>query len=274
MRCARRDSLHPHRETCPGIRIPRLRSLLPIALALLVAAGSVRASESDEPVTSQTLVFRDLAPEDRDALLTSMTRTLSNVRDIRVAFRQIRHVSLFSKPLESQGFCLFQRPGRMRWEVLEPWHTILVTDGRHVGRFDYQDGERRRLDPAGAEVLREVLAQISAWIGGDIPSASETYEVRASLPEQNPSSRFRLELVPRQEALREMIRAIELDIDASDGAARSVRVFEPSGDRLEILFEAPVRNEAPPERAFDPRDPAPLAAEYPPSEPHETENAP
>lgn len=78
----------------------------------------------------------------------------------------------------SRGHFAFQRPGRFRWEVTEPFEQLLVADGERLYFYD------KDLDQVTVRRLRDALASTPAAILFGSSDVGEGFTLRA-LPEQD-----------------------------------------------------------------------------------------
>lgn len=202
----------------------RLRRMTPV---LLIALLTLPLHGQEAPVA-----YAELTGADQELFLKEMAAALKKVQSLRTEFVQERHVSLFLDPLESRGVCSFERPDRLRWEVVKPYASLLILNGRGVAKFDRVEGELRKMKLGGEDLLREVLGQITDWIRGDFTRADEMYILTLEK-----GADFRLRMQPRSEKMSQMIRAVELFIDPETHRVTKVVIREPGEDYLEIRFE-------------------------------------
>jgi len=203
-----------------------------LAAPLLLLSFCCLPQEEQPPAAPVQQPYRELSAEERESFLKEMAAALKSIRSLRAVFVQERHLSLFVEPLRSRGVCSFERPGRLRWEVTEPYASLLILDGRGVAKFDRVEGRPRKLELGGADLLREVLGQITDWMRGDFSRAGESYRLKLERGED-----YRLSLTPRSKELREMIHAVELSINPKTHRVTQVVIREPGQDDLSIRFE-------------------------------------
>ncbi|MFH0944950.1 MAG: outer membrane lipoprotein carrier protein LolA [Planctomycetota bacterium] len=194
---------------------------------LLMALLALPLQGQEDPVP-----YSALTGAEQELFLKEMGAALKKVQSLRADFVQERHVSLFLDPLESRGICSFERPDRLRWEVVKPYASLLILNGRGVAKFDRVEGELRKMKLGGEDLLREVLGQITDWIQGDFSRADEMYALTLEK-----GADFRLRMQPRSEKLSKMIRAVELFVDPETHRVTKVVIREPGEDYLEIRFE-------------------------------------
>jgi len=220
-------------------------------LFLILLALLLRLPQDPAPAHPPPPVFRSLASEERQAFLDRMKETLATITTLEADFVQERHISLFKEPLVARGVCYYQTPGTLRWELTEPYVSILVLKDGKVAKFDRVDGRLRKMNPGTEDLLREVLGQIVEWIKGDFSHAEEMYRL-----EFQKASDYRIVMKPRSPELRKLIAAIELTIDSKTYRATRVVIREPGEDFLEIRFEAEKLGEKLEPALFDLESPA------------------
>lgn len=165
-----------------------------------------------------------------DEYLDGLARSLAEVKSLAASFEQVKTLKLFTRPVKSRGRLLFERPDRLRWEIREPFHSLLVVDGDKVAKFEWVDGERRQLSLGrAADPILIAIGRLRRWLTGEFDDEAYEITVRAE-PER------KIVLVPRDEALRRSVAALEF-FPAPDGKSmRKVVVREPGGDVTVISF--------------------------------------
>ena len=103
-------------------------------LGLAFILGPFASPLSAEP-TNETAV-----------LLDQVARNMGRVESVFARFAQERHLSLFQEPLRSEGYLCFQKPGRIRWEITQPYQSILVSDGKGVAQFERVSDQWKKLE--------------------------------------------------------------------------------------------------------------------------------
>ena len=221
------------------------RNLFCFCLALVAALFSLLPS-----TVSASLVDQDLSSDEVDAFLEEMSQVLFSMKSMQVDFEQERHLAMFLKPLVSKGICFFEDPGRLRWEIFEPYKSLLIFNGNSVAKYDFSQGEPRRLNLGSEDVIREVLVQIMDWMKGDFRASAEIYDIRISRNED-----YQLRLIPQSRELLENIKFIELYIDNRTKHITQVLIRETKTDFVRIEFTNERNNLELDEKLFDLKNP-------------------
>jgi outer membrane lipoprotein-sorting protein len=186
--------------------------------------------------------------------LEEMNRAMSGAKSVFTHFVQERHLALFQEPLRSEGYLCFEQPGRIRWEVTEPYKSILVSDGSGVAQFEWVDSQWKKIDIGLAAAMQQVVSQIAGVMKGQYTHENREYSVALANPETGPL----ITLTPRNEKMRKMMQAIEVHIAPDLKATRRVVLRENGGDFTDIRFDQQVVNAAFQERTFDRKTPLDL----------------
>lgn len=181
------------------------------------------------------------------ALLDEIAKNAGRVESVFTRFVQERHLSLFQEPLRSEGCLCFQKPGRIRWEVTQPYQSILVSDGRTVAQFERVGDQWKKLDLGAEAAVQNVVSQIGGIMGGGYASSQRDYSVTATNAADGPV----LTLAPRNPAMRKMMQAIEIHLAPDFRATRRVVLHEANGDFTDIHFSEQVAEPALPTGTFD-----------------------
>ncbi len=190
-------------------------------LLALCCCGAAQSAEPAAPVS-----------------LEDVNRTLASANTVFTHFVQERHLALLKEPLRSEGYLCFQQPGRIRWEVTNPYKSILVSDGSGVAQFEWVDEKWKKLDLGLAAAMQHVVAQIAGVMKGQYSRESREYSVDLAQTASGPV----ITLIPRNEKMRRMIQAIEVHLAPDLKATRQVVLREKDGDFTTIQFDVQAVN--------------------------------
>lgn len=222
----------------------------------LCTAGVVSAG--DEPPTPPSAPRLEAAARDpvsrEPPSLADVQQALSRARTVLSRFTQERHLALFDEPLRSEGFLCSESSGRLRWEITDPYRSILVSDGRGVAQFEWINEAWQKLDLGLADALEAVVRQIGLVIQGRYGDEDTGYAVTTGHDGEGPV----LTLVPRAPALRRMLDSIEVQLAPDLRGTRQVLLRETSGDYTRIRFSDQQINGAFLEDTFNRTQPLPL----------------
>ena len=225
--------------------VPRVRwrtfALARLMVALAVGSASASAAHaSTNPAPAATL--------------DEIGRAMKGVKTVFARFVQERHLSLFQEPLRSEGYLCCEKPGRIRWEITKPYRSVLVSDGSGVAQFEWMDDRWKRLDLGLADAMQHIVNQIAGVIEGRYVNSRREFEITVASSDSGPV----LTLVPQQEKVRKMMRAIEVHLAADLTSTRRVVLRESNADFTEIRFEEQVIDAVFPSATFDRVKPVPL----------------
>jgi outer membrane lipoprotein carrier protein len=147
-------------------------------------------------------------------------------KDFTADFTQAVEAATLGKALESSGQVFFKRPGRMRWEFLEPEKQTIVADGQTL--WVYQ--------PAHHQVLKtpfRAAFQSAAPVSFLFGVGELSKEFDPSLVTSPGAGVIRLKLVPKQE--RE-IGVLVLDVDPQTYDIAAAEVTDPLGNVTRLKF--------------------------------------
>jgi hypothetical protein len=149
---------------------------------------------------------------------------------LRGRFEQEKQVQGFRQPLRSTGDFVVA-PGRgVVWNTRQPFASTLVLTAKQV-QVRKPDGTRKAVGKSrGGRAAALVNQLMVALLAGDLPTLQKRFELQETLL---PEGRWRLDLVPRESALKRAFARLELEggrhVDA-------VRLDERSGDRTTLRF--------------------------------------
>jgi len=177
-----------------------------------------------------------LNADELGAFLKKIETSLSDITSLETKFRQEKHISILSEAVESTGILYFQKPKSIRFEIVTPYHSILVTNGKSVAQFELIDGTWTKLRTGGAGVILLVTDQIASWLQGNFEEQMETFEISAK------KGAHHLFLRPTDPKFAEFIQRIELTFSDDLSVITRLEIHEPSDDYTVIEFEETRQN--------------------------------
>ena len=97
--------------------------------------------------------------------------------NIEIAFSQRKTMSLFDEVMESKMVFVTDSKGRMRWQVLEPYQSVTIFDGRQVHQFELEAGGWKKLDFSETTLQMEFessgKAEVCIKVNEDLCQAKE-----------------------------------------------------------------------------------------------------
>jgi len=156
---------------------------------------------------------------------------LANAPVLRGQFEQEKHLQGFKNPLLSNGDFLLARDRGVVWNTRIPFaSTLVLTKQRLLTR--QADGSTHTVaDQSASPAISTANALLMALLGGDIEMLSRQFDLQETLATD---AGWRLQLVPKQGALKKIFKRIELQ---GDQYVRSVRLEEIRGDVTDIRFQ-------------------------------------
>jgi len=218
--------------------------------------SSIRLQASDEAATSETL--RELKKDEIKAFIQKGIEETRDIEAVWSRFVQRRHLAVFEEVLEAKGEMAFRRDGRLRWELHEPFRSVLIRGKSGVGKWERKDEAWRKMKLGGEAALSQMLERIGGWMQGDL-SVIEKEGFKIRIDRVDGRNVWQIELTPTDEKQREYIKKIVMRLEGERPEVRHVMLYESGDNRTEIIFEGRVLNPELPEGYFDPsREPVAL----------------
>jgi outer membrane lipoprotein carrier protein len=180
-----------------------------------------------------------------DAALSAVQARYDGIEDLAADFVQVsRSVvlagSAHGDATTSSGRVVFARPGRMRWEYLEPEPSLTVSDGETLWIYDPGRHEAQRMTLTGGYFSG---AAVQFLVGkGDLRRDFEVRELACSEDAAD------IELVPRNDASYERIR---LRVEFASGEVRQTSVVDLLGNVTQVTFSDIEANRKPDADVFE-----------------------
>jgi outer membrane lipoprotein-sorting protein len=176
-------------------------------------------------------ISQPLDTDEQIKILQTVTEKLSTENNLKAAFKQSRYMEILIDPLVSEGYCYFEKPDKLRWELIAPYQSILIYNADEVAKFDVKDGEVEKLNLGTEDLMREILKQIISWMQGDFSKASEIYDLKIYK-----SSTYKLVLIPKSKELIKSIQSIEMIFKKDLKNISTVMIKESEENFIKIEF--------------------------------------
>jgi outer membrane lipoprotein-sorting protein len=188
--------------------------------------------------------------EEQNQILKTIKEKLSTVNNLKAEFKQSRHMEILIDPLVSEGYCYFEKPDKLRWELNKPYQSILIYNANVVAKFDVKDGQVEKLNLGTEDLMREILKQIISWMQGDFSKTSEIYDLKIYK-----SDTYKLVLIPKSKELIKSIQSIELVFKADLKNISMVMINESAENFIKIEFSNEQDNISIDKKIFDTKKP-------------------
>jgi len=194
-------------------------------------------------VTSKQLEGKEL-----ESFLIVLEKKFAEIRSLKVDFIQEKHLEMLSKPSIGKGILCFKQPKSIRFEMTQPFHSILIVDDEKVARYERTDNNWKKLQQGSTKVLSLVMNQITTWLQGNFREQSSIYHISAKQSEIKT-----VILTPKHKQLLTLISSIELGLNKKETRFDTVTIKEPGGDYTLLKLEKETRNPILPAKIFDTR---------------------
>ncbi|MBI5553051.1 MAG: outer membrane lipoprotein carrier protein LolA [Desulfobacterales bacterium] len=164
----------------------------------------------------------------------TLRTTAASVTSVQADFVQEKHLPILAKPLVSQGAFYYQKPGALRWEYRSPVQSIMLMHDGHTRRFVAGPSGWTEERGAGLEAMQVVMEEISQWLAGNF-SDNPMFEAKLE-----PGRRILM--IPKEEAMRQVIQRIELNLADRPGVMQSVVIYESEQAFTRMTFGHTVLN--------------------------------
>lgn len=190
---------------------------LALALLVLLAAGGAARGEVSAAAARE--------------VLARIEREAAGVHTLASDLVQEKRLSIFQETLVSRGRFYYERPDRLRWEILEPARAGFSLRGSQGRRWRDRGNLSESFEVAREPGLKVVAEQLLAWARADLEGLSRQYRlvVVATAP---PAVR----LVPLAAGAEAYVEEITVTFAADARHVAAVDVREAGGDTTRIRF--------------------------------------
>ncbi|MCA1792559.1 MAG: outer membrane lipoprotein carrier protein LolA [Desulfobacteraceae bacterium] len=186
-------------------------------------------------------------------ILDKIENNFTTVRTLKTKLEQEKNIPVFSETIISKGFCIFQRPDRLRLEFVEPFQSVLIVDGKKVTKYEFFDGQWQKLSPGSADILLKITGNITSWLQGRFRDP-DLYKISAVRNEN-----LTVKLIPKAAEFKQFIRSFELGLNKSLDSLEYIVITENNEAEAftRIRFFNDVKNDVIPETVFRDSDTVP-----------------
>lgn len=241
------------------IQIIRI-SLLTACLVGLTLGNNTVATASEKPgrkaLTQEAAATRTpvhkLSPEELAQLLERTEKEFGKIQSLFTDFIQEKHLEIFTRPVVARGRCIFQNPGKMRFEITEPFQSVLIVNDKSVAKYELVEGKWQKLQSSQQQLVLLIIDHITLWLQGRLRGKEEIYSISAEKGETT-----KVILTPKNEGFRKHLKAIELVMNRDETALRQLILREPGQDYTVVTFINDRRNLVIPPEVFNTDSPEP-----------------
>ena len=219
--------------------LSRIIILTVLIISLSSASILHGAEKSVEP-------YRELSASEMEVILARMTESIQFVKSLKAEFTQERHMAMFLDVLSAKGILYFEMPDKLRWELTEPYASILIFNSGNVAKFNREKGKYVRMNLGMEDMFRESLRQIISIMRGDFRKVQKDYNISMAN-----GADYRLVMRPVSAGMAKVIKSLDLSIDQRSNYVTTIVIREPKGDSIEIRFSDQEENSAFDQRLFD-----------------------
>jgi outer membrane lipoprotein-sorting protein len=188
-----------------------LATLLPIC-GVICSGGSL-ASDATDPAPTE---------------LAALMELFASSGGVRAHFRELRHLSILTDPIETTGMLYFAPPDRLARHATRPGRSSVIVEAGRVSLADETGQQVYDFDTN--EVARALIGNLMVVFRGDLESLKARYSISFDSEEDD----WTLDLEPRSRALRGIIERIRFTGRSRELSAMETR--ESNGDRTIVKF--------------------------------------
>ncbi len=181
------------------------------------------------------------APLAPGAVVERVQAWLDGTRDMEAGFHQTMTSGALGTGIEESGRMYLRRPGRMRWNYLEPERKVALIHGDATRLYLEEDGQLWEGRLESGSLMTMLLA-------GTQPIDTLFEAELLDTPASGQSGAYRLRLVPRADP--ESFREIVLTLRPPHFAIDTVEVLDAAGNRMQYRFFDMQRNRGLPISVF------------------------
>jgi outer membrane lipoprotein-sorting protein len=177
------------------------------------------------------------ATDKKDRVFSSIERATLRIKTLASDFLEEKHLAMLQETLFSRGRFYFEKPDRLRWEIIEPGPSGFAVQGNRAKRWRGQKGSSRVFEIHEAPGIKAFADQVFAWVSADFAWLEQGYRIR--LVREDPVT---LKLVPRSASEKDYLHHIRIVFAADLSHVSVVEIHQTDGDFTRITFRNIVVN--------------------------------
>jgi outer membrane lipoprotein-sorting protein len=170
-------------------------------------------------------------------ILDQLSRNSQQVESLCCDFIQEKHLDILDDSLSSTGRFSFQRPDRLRWEIVEPVSSGIVISGEDGGTWHSRTGESEHFKTRDVPAIRILSQQLFAFALMDFNALKEQFQI--SLLQKEPAV---ILLTPHTVDIQDYIQSLQVTMAPGGQHVEAVKMNESDGDYTTIRFSNVVVN--------------------------------
>jgi outer membrane lipoprotein-sorting protein len=164
-------------------------------------------------------------------VLGMLSQNSRQVQSLSCDFVQEKHLGILDEALASTGRFSFQRPDRLRWEIVEPAPSGIVVNGEDGGTWHSRSGEREHFKTRDIPAIRILSQQLFAFATMDFNALKEQFEI--SLLRKDPAV---ILLTPHSVEMQDYLQSLRVTVAPGGRHVDTVKMNESDGDYTIIRF--------------------------------------
>ncbi len=172
-----------------------------------------------------------------NAPLDAWLKRQPSINTLDVEFTQERKLPALKSPTTTPGRLSFAKPGKVRWQLGNPFETLAVSDGVTLTLIDAASKTARRIPVDSPQAAR-----FSMLSGKSFQSAETFYQAFDVVESRVASGIYQYTVKSKDRRMRAQIPWIFLDIDLGKNELRALEFELQDKSRLRTIFQRPKFN--------------------------------
>ena len=173
--------------------------------------------------------------QDVKTFMTSLEKQHGKTDTLAVHFDQLKFFSFMDEPIHTKGQMFFAAPGKVRFELLSPYRSLILDDGHVVHRFEYEKEQWEQVVFGSSSSIKRIMGQMSSWLQGKFASQKNIFNFSVSY--DDPNSYALLILAPQEKRFKKYIESICIHIgNPPELRIAQIDIHEPGGDYTTMIF--------------------------------------
>jgi outer membrane lipoprotein carrier protein len=173
-----------------------------------------------------------------DATLDAWLNRQVSITSLDTAFVQERKLPALKNPTTTPGRLCFAKPGKVRWQLGDPFETLAVSDGKTMTLLEAATKIAHRVDVDSPQAARFSLLSGKAF--GSPEAFYETFEI---VEFRVTSGIHQYTLKAKDRRIRSQVPWIFIDIDPAKNELRAMEMELQDKSRLRTVFKNPKFNQ-------------------------------
>jgi len=165
----------------------------------------------------------------QDEVKVRFVESAKNMRTIKSEFIQEKYLAYLSSTVISKGKLWYKKENHLRWEYIDPFNYVVLVNGDKVTLKDNNNTSAYKNNPN--KTFQELNKILAGSVSGNLIDNPD-FDFKVA---QNAES-YQIILIPKTQEAKAIFNSIELLFNKKSMVINSLKMNEPDGNYIKLIF--------------------------------------